>query len=108
KKDDVMTKEKVVTKYSIIDLVRTPVLRKRSCNLLFSWFTNAMLYYGLSFQTESLGSSPYLSFFLAGLVEMPSYILAQLLLDRIGRKPILCGYMVFGGVVLLATIVIPE
>ena len=79
--------------------------------LQFSPFTcrlsNNLVYYGLSFFSEDLGKDPYLAFFLAGAVEIPAYIVCQLLLDRTGRKWLICIFMTSGGVSLLFAMAIP-
>ena len=46
-----------------------------SCNVfssLYSRFVNAMVYYGVSFSTPTLGGNIYLNFFLASIVEIPA------------------------------------
>ncbi|XP_033124209.1 organic cation transporter protein-like [Anneissia japonica] len=90
------------------ELFITPTMRKKTFLISFNWLTNSMVYYGLSFHTESLGTNPYFSFFIAGAVEVPAYILSQLLLNRLGRKKLLCIFMVIGGLVLLSTTVIKD
>ena len=54
----------------LIDLVKTPEMRKRTLNVFFSWLAVAMVYYGLSFNTKNLGGNRYLSSFVSGFVEV--------------------------------------
>ena len=42
-------------------------------------FTNSMIYYGLTLNTSNLGGNPYLNCFIAGAVEIPAYIIAQVM-----------------------------
>ncbi|XP_022095364.1 organic cation transporter protein-like [Acanthaster planci] len=93
---------------TFIDLMRYPNLRRKAFIVYFVWLSNNMVYFGLTYFTEDLGSDPYLSFFLAGLVEIPAYILCQLLLGRIGRKWLICIFMTVGGVSLLSTLAVPK
>ena len=64
-----MTKVEEALK-ELIDLVKTPEMRKRTLNVFFSWLAVAMVYYGLSFNTKNLGGNRYLSSFVSGFVEV--------------------------------------
>ena len=63
-----------------------------------------MVYYGLSLNSENLAGDFYLNFFLTGLVEFPAHSLCLVLLDRTGRKKLLCACMVLGGLACICTI----
>ena len=45
-------------------------------------FANCMLYYGLTLNVGNLGGDRYIGFALMGLVEIPSFLLANFLLER--------------------------
>ncbi|XP_033635850.1 organic cation transporter protein-like isoform X2 [Asterias rubens] len=98
---------KTVKTYTFFDLMRYPNMRKKTLVIYFIWLSNNLVYYGLSFFSEDLGTDPYLAFFLAGAVEIPAYIVCQLLLDRTGRKWLICIFMTTGGVSLLFAMAIP-
>ncbi|XP_072019582.1 organic cation transporter protein-like [Amphiura filiformis] len=89
---------------SVIDLFRTPTLRWRTLNIMFNWFVNSLVYYGLSLSTSSLGGNDYVSFFLSGLVEVPAYLWCTFGIEWFGRKPNLCGLFLLGGVACISTI----
>ena len=40
------------------------------------------VYYGLLLATPALAGNRFMNFFLMGLVEIPAYIITQLLIDR--------------------------
>jgi OCT family organic cation transporter-like MFS transporter 4/5 len=61
-------------------------------------------YYGLAFNISDLGSDLYLNFMLQSVVELPAIIICVLLLDRVGRKPVMAGSMLIGGFALVGTI----
>lgn len=82
---------------SILDLFRTPNLRKKTLNVMLCWFANSIVYYGLSLGTGSLKGDPYFILFIMGLVELPSYVLTVYLMDRWGRRSLTAGEMILGG-----------
>ncbi len=92
---------------SFIDLFRTPNLRIKTLNLFFNWFVNSGTYYGLSLGASDLGGNPYLNFFLSAAVEIPAYMLNLMLLNRVGRRLVLAGFMLTGAVALMATVFVP-
>ncbi|XP_071133728.1 organic cation transporter protein-like [Mytilus edulis] len=89
-------------KHTILDLCR-PKMLLLSLNVWFNWLINAMVYYGLTLGTDNLGGDPYINFCIAGAVEIPSYILCMLLLNRLGRKKPLFVSMVIGGGACIAS-----
>ncbi|XP_017770188.1 PREDICTED: organic cation transporter protein [Nicrophorus vespilloides] len=82
---------------TILDMFKTPNLRKKSLNICLCWFANSIAYYGLSLSTGKLNGNPYLILFLMGLVELPSYVITVCLMDRTGRRPLISFYMLTGG-----------
>ena len=69
---------------------------------------NSGTYYGLSWNTSNLGGNHYVNFLLSGAVEYPGYSFLLIALNRWGRKTVLCGCMLVGGVALLLTSVVPS
>ncbi|XP_033115307.1 organic cation transporter protein-like [Anneissia japonica] len=92
---------------TVIDLFRTPNMCKKTLNLLFNWFVNSMVYYGLSLSTSDLGVDDYIAFFVSGAIEIPAYVLSIFFIDYWGRRLNLCGTLVLGGVACLLTILTP-
>ncbi|XP_077990549.1 organic cation transporter protein-like [Glandiceps talaboti] len=91
-------------KNTMLDLLKTPNLRIRTINICFQWFTASFVYYGLALNTDQLGVDPYTAFLIAGVVEIPSYLLCWWLLDKTGRRWLQCLFMVFGGVSLIISV----
>ncbi|XP_075975362.1 organic cation transporter protein-like [Anticarsia gemmatalis] len=57
------------------------------------WITNTLVYYGMNINAVNLVGNSYLNYVAVAAIEIPGYWTAILLLDRIGRKPVLiCGY----------------
>ncbi|KAM3955690.1 organic cation transporter protein-like [Aphomia sociella] len=57
------------------------------------WITNTLVYYGMSINSVNLSGNRYLNYVIVAAIEIPGYWTAILLLDRVGRKPVLiCAY----------------
>ncbi|XP_013779603.1 organic cation transporter protein-like [Limulus polyphemus] len=92
---------------NMLDLLRTPGLRKNSLVLFFIWFVTAFIFYGLSLNTNDLYGNPFLNFFIAGAVEFPAQFLAFVSLKYFGRKMPLLASLFIGGIACSLTIPVP-
>ncbi|XP_045029246.1 carcinine transporter isoform X3 [Daphnia magna] len=89
------------------DLLQTPNMRMKTLIISLSWVVNETTYVGLSYYGPSMGTDPYLSFFLSSVVEIPGYIFCLLLMDRWGRRMTLCSCMILSGVAAISTALLP-
>ncbi|XP_076444570.1 organic cation transporter protein-like [Babylonia areolata] len=94
--------------YTVLDCLRTWNMARLSLNVWFNWLVNALVYYGLSLNTENLAGSPYLNFMVAGAVEIPAYALCILLLNRVGRRTPLIVSMYVGGLACILSGLLPK
>ncbi|XP_013381231.1 organic cation transporter protein [Lingula anatina] len=94
--------------YTPIDMVRTWKRAALTANVCFNWMVNGMVYYGLALNSEGLGGDLYLNFTLMGAIEFPAYTLAVFLIDKIGRRKSLTGFMVLGGVACIVSGSLPS
>ncbi|XP_077977753.1 organic cation transporter protein-like [Glandiceps talaboti] len=105
------TKEEVEEdeKASFLDLFRLPNMRKKTLNIFFNWFTNSLVYYGLSLNTSNLGGDDYLNAFISGAVEIPAYAISLYIQETfLGRRWSLFVTMVLGGVACILTLAVPD
>ncbi|XP_035675458.1 organic cation transporter protein-like [Branchiostoma floridae] len=94
-------------KKNLLDLFRTPRLRKVTLIMMFVWWVNSLVYYGLSLNTDILAGDKYVNIFISGAVEIPAYIISSFVIHRWGRRLPLCLFHVVGGVSCALTIAIP-
>ncbi|KAJ7393352.1 hypothetical protein OS493_006323 [Desmophyllum pertusum] len=72
----------------------------------WSWCVTSMVYYGLSFNSGNLAGNFYVNFAASGLVEIPAYLLATYLVERVNRRFPLVAYYVIGGIALICVFLI--
>ena len=90
---------------TVLDLWKHSSLRKKTALLYFTWAVTAFVYYGLSFNTNSLEGNPYINFFLSGIVEVPAYAITMYALRTSGgRRGSLVTGMVGAGLSFLLVI----
>ena len=94
---------------TILDLLRSPNMRTKTLILFYNWFVNAFAYYGLSLNMGQVscdwwrpvhvtpsasligpqltgGADIYLNFTVSGLLEIPAYLAALVILRCWGRR----------------------
>ncbi|KAJ8026707.1 Solute carrier family 22 member 3 [Holothuria leucospilota] len=92
---------------SVLDLIRNPTIRCYMLNMIYSWFVQGFVFFGLSLGTSSLGVNVYLAFCLSGAVEMPAHVLAIITMNKFGRRASTSFWILLAGVACFATIIAP-
>ncbi|XP_055328916.1 beta-alanine transporter-like [Paramacrobiotus metropolitanus] len=88
---------------NLVDLFRTPNLRKKTLILAFINFCNSGIFTGLNLYAPAFGGNPHWSAFLTNMVEFPPYLFAQQICDRLGRRLSLFYFMLFCSIFCLVT-----
>jgi len=101
-KEDTTSSTDSISSATLMDLFWPPTILIRSCTMFFNWMVTTMCYYGLTSAAATLTPDLYLNFTLAILVEIPAHFAGLLLLDRLGRKPVLGLSQLLAGVTCIA------
>uniref|UniRef100_A0ABK9NEP8 Major facilitator superfamily (MFS) profile domain-containing protein n=1 Tax=Glossina morsitans morsitans TaxID=37546 RepID=A0ABK9NEP8_GLOMM len=92
--------------YSVLDLFKTPRLRRTTLLLIAIWMSISLVFDGHVRNVGSLGLDIFFTFTVACFTEFPADTVLTLILDKFGRRWLACSSMVLSGVFsLLATIV---
>ncbi|KAI8485949.1 hypothetical protein Bbelb_362700 [Branchiostoma belcheri] len=94
--------------HNLLDLVRTPNLRKNTLIVGFTWFVMVAVYFGLSLGAPELPGDPYVNFILCSCMEIVAIVVAWSTMDRWGRKPPVIAAFLIAGISCGATAVVPK
>ena len=80
-------------------LFHTRFVATNTLVMCFNWIVTNICYYGLILNSVNLaGSDIYANFSLSAAIEIPSYVFTVLVIDRVGRKPLLVFCQLLAGV----------
>lgn len=108
KKEEEKNGNQIKKNYGILDMFRTPKLRKRTLICGFNWFVNALVYFGINLNVGNLAGDMYLNFFILCIVEIPGALLLWFLMSRYGRRIPYAAFMIFGGVAGMLVLAVPS
>ncbi|XP_047631412.1 solute carrier family 22 member 10-like [Phacochoerus africanus] len=100
--------EAAQTKTTLLDLLRTPNLRKRICLLFFVRFANAIPFYGIFINLQYFGSNIFLFQVIFGILTASVRFAALLFLSHMDRRPTVMLFMFFLGLSILANMFVPQ
>uniref|UniRef100_A0A8C4DWY2 Solute carrier family 22 member 6 n=1 Tax=Dicentrarchus labrax TaxID=13489 RepID=A0A8C4DWY2_DICLA len=95
-------------KYSYLDLVKTPRMRKLALLTGIVWFVVACTYYGISLNVTGFGVNIYLTQFIYGVIEIPAKAFIYFSLDKIGRRLNQTGTLILTGLCIFCNMFIPQ
>ncbi|XP_069188486.1 organic cation transporter protein isoform X1 [Procambarus clarkii] len=93
---------------TVIDLLKTPKLRLRFLVLCVMWMVITVAYDGHMRNTEHIGSNMFITFTIAGFVELPADFLTMLAVERVGRRHTTVWTLIVSGLACFAIAAIPE
>ncbi|XP_065112025.2 solute carrier family 22 member 16 [Paramisgurnus dabryanus] len=102
------TAVEVEKKLSILDMFGSLKMAGRSATCWAIWFIGSLGYYVFSLGSVNLGGNQYINLFVAGAVEIPSYLIGCFLMDRVGRKKTCAPALVLSGVACMLIIIVPQ
>lgn len=93
--------------YSIMDLFKTPHLRKITLLLIAIWMLISLVFDGHIRNVGALGLNVFVTFTVAAATECPADIILTLTLDRWGRRWLAFGTMVLSGLFSIVATAFP-
>ncbi|XP_053573166.1 organic cation/carnitine transporter 2 [Bombina bombina] len=100
-------KEREQKRHTFLDLVQTTNIRIITILTMFLWLIISIGYFGVSLNTPNLHGDPFLNCLFMAAIEVPSYIIAWLLLRTVSRRFSMCATLLLGGVMLLLIQLVP-
>lgn len=95
------------SRYSLLDLFKTPRLRNTTILLILIWMSISLVFDGHVRNVGSLGLDFFVTFTVAAATELPADTLLTLVLDRWGRRWLAFGTMVMSGLFSLSAVLVP-
>ncbi|KAG8438088.1 hypothetical protein GDO86_008684 [Hymenochirus boettgeri] len=99
---------KVVPSSSLLDLFRTPGMRRISCCLLCINFSINMAYFGLSMDLPVFSYGPYVVQVIFGAIDLIAKFTCTIALSFLGRRSVQSGSLLCAGLLLLMTLAVPK
>ncbi|XP_050418003.1 organic cation transporter protein isoform X2 [Patella vulgata] len=87
-------------------LCSTRKLTARTLAIYFVWFTVSVTYFGIMLNLKFLVGNIYLNLFLTAIIEAVCYTIVTLVIDKLGRKKLICGCYSLQIISLIAVIFI--
>ncbi|KAJ0051023.1 hypothetical protein NL108_012183 [Boleophthalmus pectinirostris] len=95
-------------KYSYVDLVRTPTLRRLALFTGIVWFGVACSYYGISLNIEGFGVNLHMTQFIYSAIEIPAKLMVFFTVNRFGRRFCQSGTLIMTGLCIFINMFIPK
>ncbi|XP_007943164.1 solute carrier family 22 member 20 [Orycteropus afer afer] len=96
------------TSNTVLDLFRTPAIRKVTCCLVVVWFSNSVAYYGLAMDLQKFGLNIYLVQVLFGVIDIPAMLVATTTMIYVGRRVTVASFLILAGSMVIINMFVPE
>ncbi|XP_040264842.1 solute carrier family 22 member 6-B-like [Bufo bufo] len=94
--------------YSLLDLIRTPVVRWISFCICCTWFSTSFAYYGLAMDLQKFGLSIYIVQIIFGTVDIPAKFFSYFVMTHMGRRVLQAASLILAGIAILVNVFVPE
>ncbi|XP_018573275.1 organic cation transporter protein [Anoplophora glabripennis] len=99
--------EELDKNYTVLDLFKTPRLRKITVVLIVLWMAISLVFDGHVRNVETLGLDVFLTFTIASATEFPADTFLTMVLDVWGRRWLAAGSMIISGIFSLLATTVP-
>ncbi|NWW80200.1 S226B protein, partial [Climacteris rufus] len=96
------------TRHTVVNLVRTPVVRRISFCLCFVWYGRRFAYYGLAMDLQNFDFDIYVIQMIFGAVDIPAKLVSILTITYVGRRFTQVLALTLAGLAILANILVPR
>ncbi|KAL3042970.1 hypothetical protein OYC64_020812 [Pagothenia borchgrevinki] len=93
--------------HSVLDLFRTPTMRRMTICLSAVWLSTSFAYYGLAMDLQKFGVDIYLIQVIFGVVDIPAKVVMVVSMSYFGRRTSQCGALIIAGITVLINLLIP-
>ncbi|KAK5887416.1 hypothetical protein CesoFtcFv8_016020 [Champsocephalus esox] len=93
--------------HSVLDLFRTPTIRRMTICLSAVWLSTSFAYYGIAMDLQKFGVDIYLIQVIFGAVDIPAKVIMVVSMTYIGRRISQCGALIIAGITILINLLIP-
>ncbi|XP_033996045.1 solute carrier family 22 member 6-like [Trematomus bernacchii] len=93
--------------HSVLDLFRTPTMRRMTICLSAVWLSTSFAYYGLAMDLQKFGVDIYLIQVIFGAVDIPAKVVMVVSMSYFGRRTSQCGALIIAGITVLINLLIP-
>ncbi|XP_060801394.1 organic cation transporter protein-like isoform X2 [Amyelois transitella] len=100
--------EKASEPWLVVQVFRNKKILLRCAISPVWWISNLFIYYGMSINSVNMSGNRYHNYMAVSSAQIPGYWAAVLLLDRLGRRPVLIMAFWIGAACQIAYIFMPE
>ncbi|KAJ1105672.1 hypothetical protein NDU88_003077 [Pleurodeles waltl] len=94
--------------HSMVDLIRTPTMRRISIILALIWFSMSFAYYGLGMDLQKFGFSIFLVQAFFGVIDIPAKLVGAATMSMIGRRCTESVSLILAGLMIIANLFVPH
>ncbi|XP_053545235.1 organic anion transporter 3-like [Bombina bombina] len=95
------------SRYTPLDLFRTPAMRRITLSLTLIWFSSSFCFFALAMDVQRFGFSIYLVQVIFGCTELPLRIISTITASYIGRRFTVSFLLILSGVLILLSLALP-